>query len=247
MVAVINSPRPLGRTLGHEIRAAGAMVYDSLFPPKRTRSPRSNGQFGLILPGFTAPWMVYRNLQWFMEELGWYSMVGNFGWLNISSLRRQKHLLDANLRKFIATVGRPPDVVLGHSLGGIEGVWLLTEYPSIQKVIAIGSPFNEGTPWRIAELGASLFIAPHAVHARVLREIVDRGKVMAEKKIVTISSVNDRLVPPSHAAFPGARNIIIRPTDYRHFPNCRRRAHCDTHTGLPNFPLVRAILRRELH
>lgn len=241
-------PTSLASCLWHEARAAGRMVRDSISLHSESFDQEQYTKTALILPGFMAPPFVYNSLALYLRSIGIFACIGRYGIINLPNYRRQVKKLRESADRFREKFGRI-DYVIGHSLGGIEAVALLPRYSSeIRKVIAIASPFNEGTPWRIVEIGATLFVVPQPVQREVLGSIIRRAKPFAEK-IVTVSSVHDKLVPPTQAQFPGARNIIIddreviKKTSLR---SQRKEAVYHTHTGITNSKYVRERILRVL-
>lgn len=241
-------PTSLASCLLHEFRAVGRMVRDSLLLSAQEFKFTEKTKTALILPGFGAPPFVYNSLKLYLRSIGIFACVGRYGVVNLPNYRRQIHILRRSTDRFRKKFGRI-DYIIGHSLGGIEAVALLPQYnKEIVKAIAVASPFNEGTPWRIVELGASLFVAPQPLQGRILKRIVQRAKPFADK-IVTVSSIHDRLVPPDHAQFPGATNIVIDDSQVIEYasPRSRRKEEIyHTHTGITNSKYVRENILRAL-
>ncbi len=173
---------------------------------------------------------------------GFRTRVANPGWLSNTSFTRQAKKLREEVDKFLHDVGEL-EVIIGHSIGGLEAVGLFGAYPDIKKVIAIESPFSNGTPWRVVEFGArSMIRILEPMQTAILKGIIRKGRPFADR-ITTVTTVHDKLVPPSFAAFPGAKNIIAEEV----LSNRKERKIFRTHTALPNSPLIREeILLPEL-
>jgi hypothetical protein len=192
----------------------------------------------LILGGYGSIPRAYTDLARYLRLLDCRVEVADFGWMNINSLKRQTDLLMKNVTEFLQRHDRI-DYVIGQSLGGIEAVALLPMFSDIKHVVALGSPFNSGTPWRIVELGASLSLAPLPMTKDLLGRIVASARPLASK-ITTVGSVYDLIVPPSHAMFPDANNIIIDENI------ARADMVCSSHCGLPNSWFVRESVIRPI-
>lgn len=237
------SKRTMAATLLHEARAGIQMAASSLSFTRRLTIPIVYRANCLVLPGFMAPSFAYRDLAFWLRANGLRVRIANFGWLNRPSLQRQIRLLKKEVALFEEEIG-PLDIIIGHSLGGIEAVSLLASHHHIKKVIAIASPFNNGTPWRIVEFGARVLAdIPQSIQGPMLKSIVRKARPYVSK-ITTIATIHDKLVPPSHAAFPKAINIVVEDMD--EFP-LHEEALFRTHTALPNSPFVREhILAKEI-
>jgi pimeloyl-ACP methyl ester carboxylesterase len=235
--ANMSSARTMGQTLLHEGRAALNMAGKGLSVRRRRLFPSYHSTC-LVLPGYIAPQLAYRDFVFWCRSNGVRTRVANFGFLNRPSFERQAKLLQREATKFHREVG-DPDILIGHSLGGLEVILLLEMFPNARKIIAIASPFSDGTPWGIVELGARIFIkVPEAMQAVLLKKIYNLGTRHVDR-IVTIATEHDKLVPPDHAAFPGARNIIVE--DVKGAQDSEDELF-RTHTALPNSPFVREII-----
>jgi len=229
--------------IGRETLAAGIMIKDSLFRPNNIPHPKNRNPGVLILPGFIAPKFIYRDLMEFFHSLGLRAGIADYNELGLPSLRRRKKQLISAARQFMKTSGKI-DYVIGHSLGGIEAVFLMLLYPEIRKAVCIAAPFNNGQTWEIARIGKYLSLSPHFVLNPLLKQVFEGALKLAER-IITIASINDIIVPPDEAALPQARNIVISERSYRGSADQTREKYYDSHTGLPNMKYVRAILQQE--
>jgi pimeloyl-ACP methyl ester carboxylesterase len=225
----------LSRGLLYELHAMRRMSADASRATQIDLSTEDSERV-LILGGFGSVPRAYTDLACYLRLLGFRTEVANFGWLNVSSLQRQTELLMKNVLEFLQKHGRI-DYIIGHSLGGIEAAALLPLFPDLKHIFTLGSPFNDGTPWRIVEFGARISIAPLPMTRNLLKQIVDAAKPFADK-ITTVGSVYDLIVPPSHAAFPMAKNVIIGEEI------ARRDVPYSSHCGLPNSQYVREMVIR---
>jgi len=190
---------------------------------------------GLILPGFGAPSPVYNDLGIYIVSAGFGVHVAEYGVGNLPNLTRQIRLLTHNAKWCVQRWGRL-DYVIGHSLGGLEALWLLSRYPTLKRVFAISSPITN--PTRAIRWGAVLGIAPRHVQKKILARIIRRTNGHKEK-VVTISMENDWLVPPESGALEGAKNVVVLGDPSEHGP-------LQTHTAGVDSPRVREIIRQEL-
>lgn len=224
------------KCLAYEARAGAKMAQSSISQKDRSKRRVIRQRLNcLILPGFFAPRLAYLHLAVWLESLGLRVKIADFGSFNRPRLSRQVVLLRNEVDSFLSKIGAI-DIVIGHSLGGLEAVSILGDHPKVKKVFAINSPFSQGNPWRIVEIGAQLFIGvPALMQRELLRQLIQQAGSEAHK-IVTISTIYDRLVSPCQAAFPGAKNVIvekIKGASNGESPIYR------THTGLPNSAFVR--------
>lgn len=241
--------RSLASYLYHEVRGASQLVFDSLAQKSQEFRFTPHTKIALILPGFMAPTFVYNSLALYLRTYGIFAAVGRYGLLNLPNYRRQARVLKQSTDRFKRKFGRI-DYIIGHSLGGLEAVALLSQYPyEIKKVIAIAAPFNERNSWKIVKFGANSFVVPEPMQRRILSKIIRSGVSFADK-IVTISSVHDKFVSPEQARFPGARNIIVDGDEVIDGASKDLYKHEEvyqTHIGITNSQYVReCILRPEL-
>jgi hypothetical protein len=101
----------------------------------------------------------------------------------------------------------PEDVFLvGHSLGGIQSVYLADLFPDkIRKVFAIGAPVWGCALKMYEDSIRTLLNVSEAEWARFQKEIVPRNA----KNIVTVSCEDDLLAPREKCVIDGATNYVV--------------------------------------
>lgn len=157
----------------------------------------------LIAGGFASIKWYYLPLKWWLEKAGF--RTGLFhpgpGGFNVWPL-------EVFLRNAIRTLDQiNEDVYLvGHSLGGIQCVYLADLYPDkVRRVFAIGTPVW-GTPQKMYEDSIrTLLNASEQEWSRFQNEVVPRQA----SKLVTVSCENDILAPRPVCAVEGAINYVV--------------------------------------
>lgn len=158
---------------------------------------------GFIIGGFASVKWYYKPLQWWLkrEQLE-FDLIhpGPFG-LNVWPL-------DTFLSYACSAIERTQGdlLLVGHSLGGIQSIYLADLYPDrIRKVFAVGTPVW-GCPQKVYEDSIrTLLNQPIKEWERFQQEIVPRQA----SKLVTISCENDLLAPRSVCVVAGATNYVV--------------------------------------
>ena len=236
-------------SLKREIKAAQALVSDARkYSPYVLRPLPSDAPNCIITKGFAAPDFIYNPLRYFLEhELGIRTHMQDLEWASWDDAikifwnkipenyfrpsQERKNHADSVVRKH----GRI-DFLISHSLGGPEQLALLGIYPEAKKMIAIAGVFNNGNQWPVVEAAEKLIRIPEALQRSVLEKSFKDAKPHGDK-IVSVAAEGDYLVPPSHAAFPGAKQYVYLLSQDAGFQN--------SHTYLPNTDFVKDIIRKE--
>jgi pimeloyl-ACP methyl ester carboxylesterase len=108
------------------------------------------------------------------------------------------------MRSIQQAYGHPVQIV-GHSLGGLQGMYLMCKYPTIvSKVIAIGSPVY-GIRWKAY---ASGIYAALSIDDSFVDQFRQDVQLMANR-IVSIASTDDEICDTASCHIEGAKNYII--------------------------------------
>lgn len=199
----------------------------------------------IIVPGFLASAKFYAPLVDFLKNRGICAMVAEIGdpMFGFNCLSADKSL--ALLRNFIQRRVRAEEkcVLIGHSLGGLQALAVLPEFPGIGRVITLGSPFNGGTPWKFLQRMVTFFLG---ISAEGYEKAVPRmlGHVPSfAHKITAIASSRDQIAPPERCRIEGAENIVFTERDEE---GCGEEERLlNSHMGLPFFlPVKQLILER---
>ncbi len=157
----------------------------------------------VLLHGWFASNNEFIELKKRFHKLGYKVHMPNLGFhlegVEKIAKKFHKYVQEKALKKYI---------LIGHSLGGVTGLYYYINYKnSIKKIIAIGSPFN-GT-------NASYF----GFFSKSTMQLIRKSKFIENlhkninveridlKKLYSISSVNDPLVPENSSFLKGANNI----------------------------------------
>jgi pimeloyl-ACP methyl ester carboxylesterase len=156
-----------------------------------------------IIGGFGSTIFYYLPLKKRLERLGVSCNIispGHFG-LNIWSLRQFEERAAKILLESPGKIS-----LIGHSLGGIQAMWLAFNYPDkIDKIFAISSPV-QGSPLKMYE-GVILRILD--VPKDLWTAFQQTGLQVISSKIVTLSSSKDLIAPTESCMIKGAKNYQI--------------------------------------
>lgn len=120
-----------------------------------------------------------------------------------------------------------PVTVIGHSLGGLQAIWLAAHHTQVKRVVTIGSPVF-GLAWPKYELGIRALLGVDSDFIERFRsDIVPR----VAHKLATIASDADDIAPPEACHVPTARNHTVCGKD---------------HILLPYYPDVVSLVSQEL-
>jgi pimeloyl-ACP methyl ester carboxylesterase len=101
-------------------------------------------------------------------------------------------------------------VFIGHSLGGLQAIWLADQMPNVRRVIAIASPVH-GFPWPSYETSVrALLGASDDFMAKFREETVPR----VAPRLTTIASPADDIAPPTLCTVDGAENHLFDGLDH---------------------------------
>ena len=105
--------------------------------------PRGDGRPVLLIPGFTAgDWSLGTLARW-LARIGYRPYLSGID-LNVGCPRRKIELVGWRVEKIARETGHRVTII-GHSLGGVLGRAIATEYPAIvSQVVALGSPIRDG-------------------------------------------------------------------------------------------------------
>lgn len=124
---------------------------------------------------------------------------------NAQPFRAHVTALSTRARQLADEVGAPIRVV-GHSLGGLQAAALLLECPeAVGQAILVASPIGGGTPWRPLQRLAERVLAVRGSDTDLLRHHLGAYA----RRVVTISSPQDLVAPPSVCTIAGATNVIL--------------------------------------
>jgi pimeloyl-ACP methyl ester carboxylesterase len=114
-----------------------ALLRDPVYQGKGIS--RGQGQPVLLIPGFmTGDWTLVVMAGW-LNRIGYRTYFSGIDW-NVDCPNRTGELLHWRL-EHIAKETRGPLTVVGHSLGGLLGRYLGTNFPEyVRHVVALGSP-----------------------------------------------------------------------------------------------------------
>jgi esterase/lipase len=101
-------------------------------------------------------------------------------------------------------------ILIGHSLGGLQALWLADQMQSVRRVVAIGSPVH-GSPWIGYEAGVKSLLG---VNDAIMADFRNRVVPRAAKRLVTISSAMDDIAPPDSCIVDGADNLVVVDLDH---------------------------------
>lgn len=185
----------------------------------------------VIVGGFASIRFYYILLKRILEQRGYHVSYVNSGPFGLNAWPLHVFLEDAKRR--IEEI--PGEIIgIGHSLGGIQTIWLGSLFPDkITKIFAICSPVW-GAPIRFYEdVVLELLSVDRSEFERFKREIVPS----LASRVVTVSSPNDGIAPTKYCAIPGAKNYEITKYDVI-FPS--------PHLILPFCPATMQIIDNEL-
>ncbi len=124
---------------------------------------------------------------------------------NAIPFKRHVSALADRVARLADATGQPIRII-GHSLGGLQGLALLVQRPdAIVQVITVASPIVGGTPWRPLQRLAERVLDVRADETEVLRGDL-RPHV---RRVTTISSPQDLVAPPPVCVVDGATNVVL--------------------------------------
>lgn len=117
----------------------GALLRDPIY--RGHQAPRGNDHPILLVPGFLAgDWTLWTMAGW-LNRLGYRTYFSGLDW-NIDCPNHTGELLQVRLDMIMQETAQPVTII-GHSLGGMLGRFLGTNFPDkIRHVIALGSPID---------------------------------------------------------------------------------------------------------
>ena len=159
----------------------------------------------VLLHGWFASNNEFIELKKRLHKLGYKVYMPNLGF-HLEGIERitnkfHKYIKKRNLKNYI---------LIGHSLGGIVGLYYMHKYnSSIKKVIAIGSPLN-GT--NISYVGffskSTMQLTRKSEFIKKLNKDLNNNLNKIDlKNIYSIGSINDPFVPRNSSFLKGANNI----------------------------------------
>lgn len=157
---------------------------------------------GFVAGGFASVKQYYYPLKWYLEKEGF-----EISFLHPGPLGLNVWPLEVFLANARPVIEKAPDSIflIGHSLGGIQSIYLADMYPKIKKVFAVGSPVW-GCPMKMYEDSIRTMLAvPETEFRRFQEEIVPRNA----SRVVTVSCENDMLAPKTKCVIEGASNYVV--------------------------------------
>jgi len=168
----------------------------------------------LLVHGFLGTEGALYPLERRLKAVGFPIFSVPFGVLNVQDIRKSAKNLSERVEDAIAKRGSDKIDIVGHSMGGLIGLYYIKRYGGdklVRRMIAIGTPFWGS--W-LANLGVAFFglwgksswqLRKNSdfikdLHADPLPENVDFYCIMAK---------NDFLCLPADSALPGAKNYIV--------------------------------------
>jgi triacylglycerol lipase len=117
----------------------GALLRDPVYLGQE--GPRGNNQPILLIPGFLAgDWTLWTMAGW-LHRLGYRAYFSGLDW-NVDCPNQTGERLQWRLDTIMQETEQPVTII-GHSLGGMLGRFLGTNFPDkIRHVIALGSPID---------------------------------------------------------------------------------------------------------
>jgi triacylglycerol lipase len=117
----------------------GALLRDPVYLGQEV--PRGNNQPILLIPGFLAgDWTLWTMAGW-LNRLGYRAYFSGLDW-NVDCPNQTGERLQWRLDMIMQETEQPVTII-GHSLGGMLGRFLGTNFPDkIRHVIALGSPID---------------------------------------------------------------------------------------------------------
>lgn len=177
-----------------------------------------------ILGGFGAPDVFYTPLTWWLHLHGITAYV-----LSSGTSGTNIHDIGTLPARFEET-RYSPCILIGHSLGGIQSVWLADNFPTVQHVITLGSPLL-GCPIPWFESFVRTWIgASEELQEEFVKNILYR----VAPRLTTFTTDRDILAPPSSCERVGRENHILH-TPWQMTGEI-------AHLSLPYWPKVRTKL-----
>lgn len=191
---------------------------------------------GIIIGGYASiRWFYYPLKSWLMEQGVDCEILphGFFGW-NVGDMGR--FLGEASE---IVLAQTEPIFLIGHSLGGLQSMWLASHFPkNIQHVFAIASPIcglenstQQENFLHALNVTNEQFVALRDVHVPHIKN-----------RITTVSSEKDIVCPANQCYIEGADNNVVEMTERerRLFPAL------STHLVLPYLNATKQCILKRL-
>ena len=216
---------------------------------ERPQSVSTNKPYGIIIgPGVLAPKLPYFLLEEILRnELGVDVFVADMGIFNMHSHTKMMRLASDFVSRTMNTYSLRQVVFVGHSIWGVIALMYLGNYPErVKRIFCIASPVCVGaqTPWSALAWAVSTFVVRPAFQQRVLENMYRRATPHA-KKIATISTASDIILPNEATCFPGAENYVYDAKRDTRFPDYSS-VLLDTHAGFHLHPYTLDIIFRTL-
>ena len=192
---------------------------------------------GFIIGGFASIRVFYLPLKhWARDELDLECRILPDGLMGFNVGDVGKFL--GNASTYLA-FAKEPVTLIGHSLGGLQSMWLATQFPDkVERVFAIASPIHGLKNSRRQRLLSNHLNVPQEQFDALRKVLIPR----VLDKIVTISTETDVVCPPEVCYIEGAGNHLVSLTRFeqRIFPPV------SAHLMLPYMSGTRAILKEHV-
>ncbi len=212
------------KSLWRELRIATTMFADAF----SNREGAKEGNTGvpyektvIFMQGFFANTIYYRRFLEFFDTRGIRVVCPLLLARNVVSYTQARNLLSNSIKDVEDRFGVVPDLV-GHSKGGTDILGILGRHEEIKHAYLIAAPL------RGSSLNALTFfikLMHHDPGHAIDKDLLEDKKIL--RKITTIVTSSDSIVPLREATLPGA---------YREIPINRHTGDesiWDSHTGLP--------------
>ena len=215
----IGNPRGLFR----EVRAATLMFADSFNGdlPSKAQEKREYTETIIFVQGFFASIFFYRCFMEFFHENN-VRVVCPLRLTRNTIGYSQAHKLISNTIKRVEDKTCKPPKLVGHSKGGTDITGVLAKHSEIKEVFLLAAPLRGRS---LGALDAYIKLFHKNPGEPVDHDVLADPAI--QKKITTISSHADHIVPPHEAGLPGAHAEIVIEQDYA------KQSTWDSHIGLP--------------
>jgi len=209
--------------LFREARAATLMFADSFGGdlPDNAHDGRSYTKTIIFTQGILLSIFYYRSFVDFFHKNGVRVVYPLDLKHNIISYSQGGTLISDTIKREEDKTGKLPEIVC-HSWGGRQAKKALAEHPEIERFYFIATPFRGPS---LGALNLFMTLLHGSQDESVGNDVFEDPEIL--KKIVTIASYADQVVPPHEAALPGAHAEIVIEQDYA------KQSTWDSHTGLP--------------
>jgi len=206
-----------------ELRTATTMFTDSFEEVRRSNRERPYVKTAIFMQGFFLNAVFYKRFVEFFEASDIRLVCPLKLARNVVSYTQARGILSDAIKEVEDRFSDVPDLI-GHSKGGTDISGVLGWHKEIQNVYLIAAPFRGASLNALTTFMKLIHHKPgYAVDYDVLR---DKSIL---KKITTIVTPADRIVPSHEAMLPGARKKIVID---RHKDN---ESVWNSHTGLPYY------------